>query len=146
MIRYVFFMAFGALAGDIRTFLVACHCQMLNLVKKARNAARGVTSMEWLKQFMTQSKYRQGDVLCKKRDAAAISRLGPLLRGFVTPSLAAQGRQRLPSYFNIRRGNPRTPLRSSHYPKCINILSDVLQLVQSLLLDNVVGSEPLSRS
>ena len=29
-----------------------------------------------------------------------------LLRGFVTPSLAAQGRQRLPSYFNIQRGNP----------------------------------------
>jgi hypothetical protein len=27
-----------------------------------------------------------------------------LLRGFVTPSLAAQGRQRLPSYFNIQRG------------------------------------------
>jgi hypothetical protein len=29
-----------------------------------------------------------------------------LLRGFVTPSLAAQGRQRLPSYFNIQWGNP----------------------------------------
>jgi hypothetical protein len=29
-----------------------------------------------------------------------------LLRGFVTPSLTAQGRQRLPSYFNIQRGNP----------------------------------------
>ena len=27
-----------------------------------------------------------------------------LLRGFVTPSLAAQGGQRLPSYFNIQRG------------------------------------------
>ena len=26
---------------------------------------------------------------------------------FVTPSLAAQGRQRLPSYFNIQRGNPK---------------------------------------
>jgi hypothetical protein len=28
-----------------------------------------------------------------------------LLCGFDTPSLAAQGGQRLPSYFNIQRGN-----------------------------------------
>jgi hypothetical protein len=79
MISNVFFMAFGALAGDIRTFLVALLLlpinairlrQMLNLVKKARNAVRGETSMEWLKPFMTQRKYRQGDVLCKKGDAA----------------------------------------------------------------------------
>ncbi len=79
MISNVFFIAFGALAGDIRTFLVALLLlpinairlrQMLNLVKKARNAVRGETSMEWLKPFMTQRKYRQGDVLCKKGDAA----------------------------------------------------------------------------
>ena len=44
--------------------------QMLNLVKKARNAAQGETSMEWLKPFMTQRKYRQGEVLFKKGDAA----------------------------------------------------------------------------
>ena len=36
----------------------------------------------------------------------AIERGVALLRGFVTPSLAAQGRQRLPSDFNIQRGNP----------------------------------------
>ena len=79
MISNVFFMAFGALASDIRTFLVALLLlpinairlrQMLNLVKKARNAVRGETSMEWLKPFMTQRKYRQGDVLCRKGDAA----------------------------------------------------------------------------
>jgi uncharacterized membrane protein len=79
MISNVFFMAFGALAGDIRTFLVFLLLlpinairlrQMLNLVKKARNAVRGETSMEWLKPFMTQRKYRQGDVLCKKGDVA----------------------------------------------------------------------------
>jgi CRP-like cAMP-binding protein len=79
MISNVFFMAFGALAGDIRTFLVAFLLlpinairlrQMLNLVKKARNAVRGERSMEWLKPFMTQRKYRQGEVLCKKGDAA----------------------------------------------------------------------------
>ena len=79
MISDVFFMAFGALASDIRTFLVSLLLlpinairlrQMLNLVKKARNAVQGETSMEWLKPFMTQRKYRQGDVLCKKGDAA----------------------------------------------------------------------------
>jgi Cyclic nucleotide-binding domain len=79
MISNVFFMAFGALASDIRTFLVSLLLlpinairlrQMLNLVKKARNAVQGETSMEWLKPFMTQRKYRQGDVLCKKGDAA----------------------------------------------------------------------------
>ena len=43
---------------------------MLNLVKKARNAVRGERSMEWLKPFMTQRKYRQGEVLCRKGDAA----------------------------------------------------------------------------
>ena len=79
MISNVFFMAFGALAGDIRAFLVFLLLlpinairlrQMLNLVKKARNAVRGSTSMEWLKPFMTQRKYRQGDVLCKKGEPA----------------------------------------------------------------------------
>jgi hypothetical protein len=79
MIANVFFMAFGALASDIKTFLVALLLlpisairlrQMLNLVNKARNALRGETSMEWLKPFMTQRKYRPGDVLCKKGDAA----------------------------------------------------------------------------
>jgi Cyclic nucleotide-binding domain len=79
MISNVFFIAFGALASDIRIFLLYLLLlpinairlrQMLNLVKKARYAVRGETSMEWLKPFMTQRKYRQGDVLCKKGDAA----------------------------------------------------------------------------
>ena len=79
MISNVFFMAFGALASDIKTFLLSLLLlpinairlrQMLNLVKKARNAARGQTSMEWLKPFMTQRKYRQGEILCKKGDVA----------------------------------------------------------------------------
>jgi hypothetical protein len=79
MISNVFFMAFGALASDIRTLLLSLLLlpinavrlrQMLNLVKKARNAVQGETSMDWLKPFMTQRKYRQGDVLCKKGDAA----------------------------------------------------------------------------
>jgi hypothetical protein len=79
MISNVFFMAFGALASDIKTFLLSLLLlpinairlrQMLNLVKKARSAARGQTSMEWLKPFMTQRKYRQGEILCKKGDVA----------------------------------------------------------------------------
>ena len=79
MFSNVFFMAFGVLASDVRTFLLYLLLlpinairlrQMLILVRKARNAVQGETSMEWLKPFMTQRKYRQGDVLCKKGDAA----------------------------------------------------------------------------
>jgi Cyclic nucleotide-binding domain len=79
MIGCAFFVAFGALAGDVRTFLLYLLLlpinglrlrQMLNLVKKARHATQGDTSMEWLKPFMTARKYRKGEVLFKK-DAVA---------------------------------------------------------------------------
>ena len=79
MISNVFFMAFGALAGDIRTFLMYLLMlpingvrlyQMHNLVKMARNATKGDKSMEWLKPFMTERKYRKGDKLFSKGDAA----------------------------------------------------------------------------
>ena len=43
---------------------------MLNLVKKARSATQGNTSMEWLKPFMTERKYRKGDVLFKRDELA----------------------------------------------------------------------------
>ena len=43
---------------------------MLNLVKMARGATQGDTSMEWLKPFMSERKYRKGDVVVKKDDAA----------------------------------------------------------------------------
>jgi CRP-like cAMP-binding protein len=39
-------------------------------VKMARSATQGDTSMEWLKPFMTERKYRKGDVLFEKDDAA----------------------------------------------------------------------------
>jgi len=74
-----FFVGFGALAGDVKTFLLYLLLlpinairlrQMLNLVKKARSATQGDTSMEWLKPFMTERKYRKGDVLFKKGDRA----------------------------------------------------------------------------
>src|SRR5713226_5581977 len=79
MIGCAFFVGFGALAGDVKTFLLYLLLlpinafrlrQMLNLVKKARSATQGDTSMEWLKPFMTERKYRKGDVLFKKDDAA----------------------------------------------------------------------------
>jgi hypothetical protein len=74
-----FFAGFGALAGDVKTFLLYFLLlpinavrlrQMLTLVKKARSATQGDTSMEWLKPFMTDRKYRKGDILFKKDDTA----------------------------------------------------------------------------
>src|SRR5512132_2981084 len=54
-----------------------------------------------------------------------------LLRGFSTPSLLAQGEQRLPSYFNIRRDIPGRP----SYP--------LLTYVKLLLLQQWYGlSDP----
>ena len=79
MIGCAFFAAFGALSGTITTFLLYLLLvpinayrlrQMLVLVKKARGATQGDTSMEWLKPFMTERKYRKGDTLMKKGDAA----------------------------------------------------------------------------
>ena len=79
MIGCVFFAGFGALSGTVTTFLLYLLMvpinafrlrQMLVLVKKARSATQGDTSMEWLKPFMTERKYRKGDVLFKKDDAA----------------------------------------------------------------------------
>src|SRR5258707_3732679 len=71
MVACAFFVGFGALAGDIKTFLLyllllAINAvglrQMLNLVKKARAATQGDMSMEWLKPFMTERKYRKGNI------------------------------------------------------------------------------------
>src|SRR6202041_241942 len=79
MIGCAFFAAFGALSGMITTFLLYFLLlpinayrlrQMLVLVKKARRATQGDTSMEWLKPFMTERKYRKGAVLFKKDDTA----------------------------------------------------------------------------
>ncbi|MDB5639868.1 MAG: cyclic nucleotide-binding protein [Bradyrhizobium sp.] len=79
MIGCAFFAGFGALTGTVTTFLLYLLLvpinafrlrQMLVLIKKARSATQGDTSMEWLKPFMTERKYRKGDVLFKKDDAA----------------------------------------------------------------------------
>ena len=79
MVGCTFFVAFGALSGNVGTFLLYLLLlpinavrlrQMLNLVKRARSATKGDTSMEWLKPFMTERKYRKGDKLFSKGDAA----------------------------------------------------------------------------
>src|ERR1700686_3061265 len=79
MIGCAFFACFGLLPGAVTTFLLYLLMvpinayrlrQMLVLVKKARSATQGDTSLEWLKPFMTERKYRKGDILMKKGDAA----------------------------------------------------------------------------
>jgi hypothetical protein len=79
MIGCAFFAASGALTGTVTTFLLYLLMvpinafrlrQMLVLVKKARGATQGDTAKEWLKPFMTERKYRKGDILMKKGDAA----------------------------------------------------------------------------
>jgi CRP-like cAMP-binding protein len=44
---------------------------MLKLVKRACHATQGDMSMEWLKPFMIERRYRGGDRLFKKGDTAA---------------------------------------------------------------------------
>jgi hypothetical protein len=79
MIGCAFFACWGALTGSITTLLLYLLMvpinayrlrQMLVLVKKARSATKGDTSLEWLKPFMSERKYRKGDILFKKDDAA----------------------------------------------------------------------------
>src|ERR1700736_1032910 len=71
MFAGAFFAAFGLLSGAVTPFLLYFLLvpinafrlrQMLALVKKARSATQGDTSMEWLKPFMTERKYRKGDI------------------------------------------------------------------------------------
>ena len=79
MVGCTFFATAGALSGNVANFLLYLLLlpinavrlrQMLKLVRKAREAAQGDMSMEWLKPFMTQRRYRRGDTLYRKGDAA----------------------------------------------------------------------------
>jgi CRP-like cAMP-binding protein len=79
IISMVFFIAYGALAGAVSTFLLYLLSlpinvirlrQMLNLVKKARVSAQGDLSMDWLRPFMTPRKCKKGEVLFHKGDIA----------------------------------------------------------------------------
>src|SRR6516165_2731109 len=79
MVGCSFFAISGALSGSVAAFLLYLLLlpvnavrlrQLLKLVKKARNATQGDMSMEWLKPFMTERKYRRGDRVFRKDDAA----------------------------------------------------------------------------
>jgi len=79
IISALFFMAYGALAGAMSTFFMYLLLlpinswrlfQMRSLVRKARVAAQGDLSMDWLKPFMNRRIYRRGDVLFRKGQLA----------------------------------------------------------------------------
>jgi len=79
MIGCTFFVASGALSGNIATLLLYLLLlpinairlrQMLRLIKRAHAMTQGDTSIEWLRPFMTERRYRRGDKLFKKGDAA----------------------------------------------------------------------------
>lgn len=79
IVSMVFFIAYGALAGAMATFLLYLIAlpinvirlrQMLGLVRKARQSAQGDLSMDWLRPFMTPRRCRAGEVLFRKGDLA----------------------------------------------------------------------------
>jgi len=79
IISDVFFIGYGVLSGTVTTLMLYILLlpinifrlgQMLKLVKRARIAAQGDLSMDWLKPFMTRRKYGKGDVLFRKGDRA----------------------------------------------------------------------------
>ena len=80
MLGCMFFIAYGALSGNVGAFILYLLLlpinairlrQILNLVKRARIATEGDTSLEPLKPFMTERRYRRGDKLFRKNDAAS---------------------------------------------------------------------------
>lgn len=80
MVGCMFFVAYGALSGNVGAFILYLLLlpinairlrQILHLIKRARIATEGDTSLEYLKPFMTERRYRRGDKLFKKNDAAS---------------------------------------------------------------------------
>jgi Cyclic nucleotide-binding domain len=79
IISDVFFIGYGVLSGTVTTLILYTLllpinifrlAQMLRLVKRARIAAQGDLSMDWLKPFMNRRKYGKGEVLFRKGDRA----------------------------------------------------------------------------
>jgi CRP-like cAMP-binding protein len=79
IIADLFFVAYAVLANSVSTFFLYILLlpinslrlyQMLKLVKKARQSAQGDLSMDWLKPFMNRRKYRTGELVFRKGDAA----------------------------------------------------------------------------
>jgi hypothetical protein len=74
-----FFLCYGLLSKSVPTiFLYGALLplnsyrlyEMIELIKKVRTAAEGDLSMDWLEPFMTKRKFRKGEVLFHKGDAA----------------------------------------------------------------------------
>ncbi len=74
-----FFLAYGYFYPSYPTFFLYLFIlpintvrlfQMWRLINQVKVATQGDLSMEWLKPFMTNRKYRKGDVLFRKGDAA----------------------------------------------------------------------------
>lgn len=79
LLSTLFFIIYGALGGAIATLFLYLLLlpingvrlfQILGLVKKARIAAQGDLSLDWLKPFMNGRNYRKGDVLFRKGQPA----------------------------------------------------------------------------
>src|SRR6266496_1218026 len=79
IISDVLFICYGVLSGTVTTLILYILllpinifrlAQMLRLVKRARVAAQGDLSMDWIKPFMHRRKYGKGDVLFRKGDRA----------------------------------------------------------------------------
>jgi len=79
IIGNAFFVAYGYLYPSYTTlflylFILPINIfrlyQMRGLIKQVRVATQGDLSMEWLKPFMTQRKYKKGDILFRKGDLA----------------------------------------------------------------------------
>jgi len=79
IVSILFFMAYGAFAGAVATFLMYLLLlpinslrlfQMFRLIKKAHIAAKGDLSMDWLKPFMNRCSCRSGDILFRKGQTA----------------------------------------------------------------------------
>ena len=104
IISALFFMAYGAFAGAISTFLMYLLLlpinswrlyQMRSLVKRARIAAQGDLSMDWLKPFMNQRAYRQGRRPVSQRPAGQRD--------------VSYGHRKIPGDRNRRRAAAGTP-------------------------------------
>src|SRR6266436_4477580 len=79
IISDVFFIGYGVLSATVTTLILYILLlpinifrltQMLKLVKRARVAAQGDLSMDWLRPFMNRRQYGKGDVLFRKGDRA----------------------------------------------------------------------------
>ncbi|MCC6780574.1 MAG: cyclic nucleotide-binding domain-containing protein [Hyphomicrobiales bacterium] len=79
IIADIFFVCYAVLASSVGTFFLYVLLlpinvfrlrQIMRLVRKARDAAQGDLSLDWLKPFMSRRAHRSGDLLFRKGDPA----------------------------------------------------------------------------